>query len=57
MWLYENNEYIEYDKKYYGFIYEITNKLNGKKYIGRKFFTSAGYKQVKGKRKKVKGKR
>jgi hypothetical protein len=31
----------------------ITNITNGKKYIGRKYFTAAGYKQIKGKRKKV----
>jgi len=38
---------------YYGFVYSIQNKTNGKTYIGRKYFTSAGYKQVKGKRKKI----
>jgi len=32
---------------YCGFIYEITNKTNGKKYIGRKNLTSTRRKQVK----------
>ena len=38
----------------YGFVYQITNLTNGKKYIGKKFFYSAKTKQVKGKRKKYK---
>lgn len=51
-WLYEGNEFEPPDWAY-GFIYLIENKLNSKKYIGRKFLTMAGYKQVKGKRKKI----
>jgi hypothetical protein len=38
----------------YGFVYQITNLTNGRKYIGKKFFYSAKTKQVKGKKKKVK---
>jgi hypothetical protein len=38
---------------YYGFVYQITDNVNRKKYIGRKYFTKAGYKTVKGKRKKI----
>jgi antitoxin component YwqK of YwqJK toxin-antitoxin module len=38
----------------YGFVYQITNLTNGRKYIGKKFFYSAKTKQVKGKRKKIK---
>jgi hypothetical protein len=38
----------------YGFVYEIINLTNNKKYIGRKFFYSAKTKQVKGKKKKYK---
>ncbi len=37
----------------YGFVYVITNNTNGRRYIGRKYFTKAGYKTVKGKRKKI----
>jgi hypothetical protein len=38
----------------YGFVYQIKNLTNGKKYIGKKFFYSAKTKQVKGKKKKYK---
>ena len=38
----------------YGFVYQITNLTNGRKYIGKKFFYSAKTKQVKGKKKKYK---
>ncbi len=51
-WLYEDKEFTDVED-YYGFIYLIENMVNGKKYIGRKFLTKAGYKTVKGKRKKI----
>ena len=51
-WLYENKEFKN-EEQYYGFVYLIENNINGKKYIGRKYLTKAGYKTVKGKRKKV----
>jgi len=51
-WLHEDKEFIN-DGDWYGFVYLIENLLNGKKYIGRKYLTKAGYKTVKGKRKKV----
>jgi hypothetical protein len=38
----------------YGFVYQITNLANNKKYIGKKFFYSTKTKQVKGKKKKLK---
>ena len=38
----------------YGFVYQITNLTNGRKYIGKKFFYSAKTKQVKGKKKRIK---
>lgn len=37
----------------YGFVYLITNNTNGRRYVGRKYFTKAGYKTVRGKRKKI----
>lgn len=37
----------------FGFIYEITNLATFRKYIGRKYFTMAGSKQVNGKRKRI----
>ena len=37
----------------FGFVYLIECKINGKKYYGKKLLTKAGYKQVKGKRKKI----
>ena len=37
----------------FGFVYIITHIPTGRKYIGKKFFSKAGYKQVKGKRKKI----
>ena len=43
----------EVAEKYYGFVYCIHNLKEKKRYIGKKFFTKAGYRQVKGKRKKV----
>jgi hypothetical protein len=54
MWLYNGEPFTEdMIGDYYGFVYEITNNITNRKYIGRKFFTSAGYKVVKGKRKKL----
>ena len=38
---------------YFGFVYLITNTKTGMKYIGKKFLTKASYKQVKGKRRKI----
>ena len=51
-WLYEDKEFT-HDDEWYGFVYLIENLTNGKKYIGRKYLTKAGYKTVKGKRKKI----
>lgn len=38
---------------YCGFVYLITDTESNRKYIGKKLFTKASYKQVKGKKKKV----
>jgi hypothetical protein len=54
MWLYNNTEFTEdMIGDYFGFIYEIVNLLDNRKYVGKKFFTRAGTKQIKGKKKKV----
>jgi hypothetical protein len=54
MWLYNNIEFTEENVgESFGYVYEITNNINGRKYVGKKFFTRAGTKQIKGKKKKV----
>lgn len=54
MWLYNDKELTDEDTKgYYGFIYEIECLDNGKLYLGRKYFTKAGTRQVKGKKRKT----
>jgi hypothetical protein len=55
MWQYNGSDFAEdLIGDNYGFVYQITNLTNGRKYIGKKFFYSSKTKQVKGKRKKVK---
>lgn len=51
-WLFYGSEYID-DGLSFGFVYQIENTITGRKYIGRKYFTQAGTKQVNGKRKKI----
>jgi hypothetical protein len=51
-WLFYGSEYID-DGTYFGFVYLIENTITGRKYIGRKYFTQAGYRTVKGKRKRI----
>ena len=54
MWLYKTREFTDENiGDAVGFVYCITNVLNGRKYIGKKLFTKAGRKQVKGKVKKI----
>lgn len=54
MWLYNDKELTDEDiQGYYGFIYQIDNLIDGRSYIGRKYFTKAGTKQVKGKKRKT----
>lgn len=38
---------------HFGFVYLIENLLDDRKYVGKKFFTKSGRKQIKGKTKKV----
>jgi hypothetical protein len=56
-WYYKNGIFKEeYINDYYGFVYSIENVVTRKKYIGKKFFTKAGTKQVNGKKKKTRKK-
>ena len=50
---YYNGVPFEDDGTHIGFVYLIENLITGRKYIGRKYFTTAGTKQVNGKKKKI----
>jgi hypothetical protein len=54
-WLYKGKPLDEaiIQKEYIGFIYLITQKSTGKRYIGRKMLTAAATKTVKGKKKRT----
>jgi hypothetical protein len=55
-WLYHNTteQFKEEDiQDHLGFVYLITHIPTGRKYVGKKFFTKAKTKQVKGKKKKI----
>lgn len=51
-WSYEGREFTGSDE-HYGFVYEIVNLETGRRYLGRKYLTRAGYKTVKKKRKRI----
>ena len=54
-WQYNGKDFVEdLIGDNYGFVYQITNLTNGKKYIGKKFFYSTKTKQVKGRKKRTK---
>ena len=53
-WTYNGKEFTQGDVgSSFGFVYCIHNLVDKKRYIGKKFFTVAGRKQVKGKKKKI----
>lgn len=54
VWTYQQQVLSEIPEGYYGFVYNITNILSNKQYIGKKFFYSQKQRQVKGKKKKYK---
>ena len=63
VWLYENTQIEELPEDCIGFVYLITNKQSGRKYIGKKLakFSKTSYRVVKlkngnKKRKKIKSK-
>jgi hypothetical protein len=49
-WIYQNSELKEIPEACFGFIYIITNLKTGRKYIGKKQFSSYRSKKVKGKK-------
>ena len=52
-WIYNGGPFVSADiGDYYGFVYLIENKLNGRKYIGRKYLWQ--FRTPKGKKRKVK---
>lgn len=52
MWLHENVEFTEVPENIIGFVYRITHLETGKQYFGKKLFTFAKRKSVKGKSKR-----
>jgi hypothetical protein len=55
MWIYQNKEFTEDQiEKNIGYVYLITNKISGRKYIGKKLFWFSKTRTVKGKKKKEK---
>lgn len=53
-WTYKGQAFTEEDVDgNFGFVYEIVNTSNQRRYVGKKFFTKSGRKQIKGKTKKV----
>jgi len=51
-WYYDGVPFDD-DGTSFGFVYLIENLITGKKYIGRKYFSKAGTKQVNGKKRKI----
>lgn len=52
-WIYNGQSFTESPDDFFGFVYVISNLITGEKYIGKRLFSKAGYKQIKGKRKKI----
>jgi hypothetical protein len=51
-WYYDGVPF-EDDDTHFGFVYLIENLITNRKYVGRKYFSKAGTKQVNGKKKKI----
>ena len=50
MWTYQNKPFTEIPEDVIAFVYLITNKINGKQYIGKKLFKFTRSTKQKGKR-------
>lgn len=53
-WTYNDEPFSGPDNSFVGFVYLISNKVNGRRYIGKKTFFFSKTKQVKGKKKRFK---
>ena len=53
-WQYHNVDVTEIPEGVIGFVYEITSKIDGRRYFGKKNFYFTKTKQVKGKKKRYK---
>lgn len=51
-WVYRGKKFLEVPEDAFGFIYRITNKKSGKKYIGRKYFYTTRRVKVKNKKRR-----
>ena len=51
-WVYNGKPLLEAPEEFFGFVYLITNKKSGKKYIGRKYFGTTRRVKVKGKKRR-----
>ena len=51
-WYYDGVPF-EDDGTHFGFVYLIENLITNRKYVGRKYFSKAGVRQVNGKKKKI----
>jgi hypothetical protein len=54
MWIYENKEFTEIPAGFTGFVYKITNLVDGREYFGKKLFWFTKTKIIKKKKKKIK---
>lgn len=52
-WMYNGEPFTVSPDDSFGFVYVITNDITHERYIGKRLFTKAGYKQVKRRRKKI----
>lgn len=52
LWIYNGEELHTPPDNAFGFVYIIENLLTGKRYLGRKYFSKAHTRQVKGKKKR-----